>query len=221
MVKFVKSENLSDENCIKSFRTNPSCTTEDMADYIKPISRRKPDIILIHTGTNDLPFLFNFTWIGRELLYLQEIFTNLFLLDLNEMLFDIQLYITDSTNQVSLNQNILLDKLKELRLDNPKNLTLTYLNINSVRNKFDSLQEIVMGKVDILIVAETKIDASFPTAQFSAEGYHKPYRLDVSEKSGSILVYINSSIPSRQLHCGNLNLSIQAVPFEINLWKDS
>ena len=48
------------------------------------------------------------------------------------------------------------------------------------RNKFDSLQEIVMGKVDILIVAETKIDASFPTAQFSAEGYHKPYRLDVS-----------------------------------------
>ena len=31
---------------------------------------------------------------------------------------------------------------------------------------------------DILIVAETKIDASFPTAQFSAEWCHKPYRLD-------------------------------------------
>ena len=77
-----------------------------------------------------------------------------------------------------------------------------------------------MGKVDILIVAETKIDASFSTAQFSAEGYHKPYRLDVSEKCGRILVYVNSSIPSRQLHCGNLNLSIQAVPFEINLRTD-
>ena len=73
-----------------------------------------------------------------------------------------------------------MEKFKKLRLDNPKNLTFSYLNINSVRNKFDSLQEIVMGKVDILIVAETKIDASFPTAQFSAEGYHKPYRLDVS-----------------------------------------
>ena len=34
------------------------------------------------------------------------------------------------------------------------------------------------------------------------------------------LVYINSSIPSRQLHCRNLNLSIQAVPFEINLRTD-
>ena len=53
---------------------------------------------------------------------------------------------------------------------------------------------------NILIVAKTKIDASFPTAQFSAEGYHKPNRLDVSEKSGGILVYINSSRPSRQLH---------------------
>ena len=71
-----------------------------------------------------------------------------------------------------------------------------------------------------MIVAETKIDVSFPTAPFSAVGYHKPYRLDVSEKSGGILVYKNSSIPSRQLHCGNLNLPIQAVPFEINLRKN-
>ena len=77
-----------------------------------------------------------------------------------------------------------------------------------------------MGKVDILIVAETKIDASFPTTQFLAEGYHKPYRLDMSEESGGILVYINSSIPSRKLHCGNLYLSINAVPFEIKLRKD-
>ena len=100
------------------------------------------------------------------------------------------------------------------------NLTFSYLNINSVRNKLDSFQEIVMGKVDILIVAETKIDASFSKAQFSSERYHKLYRLDVSERSDGILVYINSSIPSRKLHCGNLNLSIQAVPFEINLWKD-
>ena len=69
--------------------------------------------------------------------------------------------------------------------------------MNSVRNKSDSRQKIVIGKVNILIVAETKIDASFPTAQFSAEEYHKPYCLDVSEKSGSILVYINSSIHSR------------------------
>ena len=49
-----------------------------------------------------------------------------------------------------------------------------------------------MGKVDILIDAKTKIDASFPTAHFSAEGYHKPYRLDVSEKSSCILIYVKT-----------------------------
>ena len=54
MVKFVKSENLSDENYIANIRTNPGCTAEDVADYIKLIIRRKPDIILVHTGTNDL-----------------------------------------------------------------------------------------------------------------------------------------------------------------------
>ena len=54
IVKFVKFEKLSDENYITNTRTNPGCTTEDIADYIKPIIRRKPDIILVHTSTNDL-----------------------------------------------------------------------------------------------------------------------------------------------------------------------
>ena len=52
MVKFVKSENLSDENYIANIRTNPGCTAKDVADYIKSIISRKPDI-LVHTGTND------------------------------------------------------------------------------------------------------------------------------------------------------------------------
>ena len=77
-----------------------------------------------------------------------------------------------------------------------------------------------MGKVDILIVAETKIDASSLTVKFSAEGYHKQYHFNLSQKIGCILVYINSSIPSRQLHSRNLNLFTQAVPFKINLKKD-
>ena len=77
-----------------------------------------------------------------------------------------------------------------------------------------------MDKVGILIVAKTEIDASFETAQFLAEGYHKPYRLDVSEKSGGILVYINSPMSSRQLHRGNLNWSIQEATLEINLRKE-
>ena len=32
----------------------PGYTTNDMADYIRPIVRRKPDSIIIHVGTNSL-----------------------------------------------------------------------------------------------------------------------------------------------------------------------
>ena len=54
MVKFVKSENLLDENYIANIRTNPGCTTNYIANYIEPIIIGKPDIMLVHTGTNIL-----------------------------------------------------------------------------------------------------------------------------------------------------------------------
>ena len=34
--------------------THLRSSTEDMLDYIKPTERRKPDTLIIHTGTNEL-----------------------------------------------------------------------------------------------------------------------------------------------------------------------
>ena len=59
---------------------------------------------------------------------------------------------------------------------------------NSIRNKFDGLRHIISGNIDILSIAETKIDNFFSTAQFSLERYHSPYRLDISNRSGGIFV---------------------------------
>ena len=53
--------------------------------------------------------------------------------------------------------------------------------------------------MNVVSIAETKIDVSFPSAQFVFEGYYWSYRLDISGESGSIPVYIKSSIPSRRL----------------------
>lgn len=53
MVKFVKFENFSEENYDANIQRNRDCTTKDVADYIKTIIRRKPDI-LVYTGTNNL-----------------------------------------------------------------------------------------------------------------------------------------------------------------------
>ena len=45
-----------------------------------------------------------------------------------------------------------------LRIKNSKNMIFSYIIINSIRNKFDNLCDLISKKVDILSVAETKLD---------------------------------------------------------------
>ena len=113
-----------------------------------------------------------------------------------------------------------LDGLRSLRIHNHRNITLSYLNINSTRKNFDDLRLIVNENVDILYIAETKIDESFPTAQFFLSGYHKPYRLDISNKQGGLLIYIKAHLPPRLLPNLISPKVIQTVPFELNLRKE-
>ena len=49
------------------------------------------------------------------------------------------------------------------RIQKSQECHFLYLNINSVRNKFDNLK-LIGEDVDILCVVETKIDNSFPTS---------------------------------------------------------
>ena len=65
----------------------------------------------------------------------------------------------------------------------------------------------VNNNIDILCFAETKIDNSFPEAQFYLPGYRMPYRLDVSNVSGGLLVYVKEDIPSNLLTIGITNYS--------------
>ena len=68
-------------------------------------------------------------------------------------------------------------------------LTIDHLNINSVRNKFLSLQQTVQSKTDIFLLRKTKIDDSFPDSQFFAEGF-KMYRKDRTKNGGELLLYV-------------------------------
>ena len=109
---------------------------------------------------------------------------------------------------------------KSFRNDNPSNLNFCYLNINLVTNKITDLQTIINGKVEIASIAETKLDTSFPSAQFTLERYHTPFSIDIYNKSGGILIYVKPSIPSCCLYFEELRISIQAIPFKINLRKE-
>ena len=71
------------------------------------------------------------------------------------------------------------------------------LNIVSIRNKFESLREIVSTNVDILLICDTKLDSSFPRAQFHIHGFAEPYRFDRNGMGGKILLYIRGDIPLR------------------------
>ena len=75
------------------------------------------------------------------------------------------------------------------------------------------------NKVDVLTIAETKIGESFPSTQFTLEGYSKPYRLDVTSSSGGLFVYINEYISSYLKHDFQIGKILQIVSIEINLRK--
>ena len=93
------------------------------------------------------------------------------------------------------------------------------VNINSVRNKFDAHREIASQNLDILVIAETKIDASFPLGQFAIEGFATPFRLDRNANGGGLLVYVRCDIPSHRLHSFKFPDGIECISFEINLRK--
>ena len=110
-----------------------------------------------------------------------------------------------STN-VNENQNAVEDdfdnpaiKLREIKLKNPKNPFLAYINVNSIRNKHSDLFAFLDCNIDILTIAETKLDCTFPTAQFIVEGYKEPFCKDRNKNGGGRLVYVKEDIPSREL----------------------
>ena len=107
--------------------------------------------------------------------------------------------------------------IKSLRLSHSNNVIISYINVNSIRNKLDDLNEVVSNNVDILCIAETKLDNSFPEAQFILNGYKKTYRLDISASSGGLLTYVNTMIPSRQLISFVIPSDIQCIVIELNL----
>ena len=87
--------------------------------------------------------------------------------------------------------------LKAIRLKNVNKPMIAHLNINSLRNKFEFLISLSEDNLDVLMISETKLDESFPTNQFMINGFSAPFRLDLNDKGGGIILYIREDIPSR------------------------
>ena len=108
---------------------------------------------------------------------------------------------------------------ENLRRKNKNHPIIAQLNVNSLRNKFVFLSSHITKYVDVLLLSETKLDDSFPTAQFLLNGFCKPYRLDRSSNGGGILLYVRDDIPSRLLTDYKIKDNLELFFVEVNIRK--
>ena len=103
------------------------------------------------------------------------------------------------------------------RLKNRNRPIIGQLNINSIRNKLNFLGSEISPCP--LLVSETKVDDSFPTAQFLMSGFCKQYRLDRCSDLGCLLLYIREYIPFRLLTEYKPHENVECLFVEINIRK--
>ena len=110
----------------------------------------------------------------------------------------------------------ILNDVREKNINRP---IIGQLNINSIRNKFHFLESEASKHLDILLISETKIDESFPSAQFLLDGFSRPYRLDRCANGGGILLYVRDDISSCLLTEYKLQDNTECLFIEINIRK--
>ena len=76
------------------------------------------------------------------------------------------------------------------------------------------LQEAIGNNIDVSLISEAKLDASFPSSHVILDGLTPPYRLDRTQHGGGIMVCIREGIPSKLL---NADTSIGIENLLVNL----
>ena len=107
--------------------------------------------------------------------------------------------------------------LKLLREENLNRIIFAQININSVRNKFQFLASKIISNVDAWLVSETKLDHSFPTAQFLLDWFSEVHRQDRWWNGGRINFDVKDDILSRLLTEYGLPDNVECFFIEINV----
>ena len=82
---------------------------------------------------------------------------------------------------------------------NPKNIVTGHLNVNSLKNRFEAVEELVQNKVVICFLFEIEVNRTFPNQKFMLNRYKLLCR-DRNCHGGGILCYINENIPSKTVN---------------------
>ena len=75
---------------------------------------------------------------------------------------------------------------------------LCHLNVNSLRDKFESIADVIQGTFDIFLLSETKIDKSFPNKQFFLNNF-RIFGKDRSRYGRGIMFYVSEDLLCKSL----------------------
>ena len=115
--------------------------------------------------------------------------------------------------------NNCISRFKMIRAESFDNIIVETLDINSISPKFDQFKLMVSGYFNVMIVTETKLDDSFPKAQFYTDVFSIPYKLNRNRNGGVLMIYVRDDIPSKMLTKHNLPEDIEAAFIELNFRK--
>ena len=88
----------------------------------------------------------------------------------------------------------------ENRLKPPRNPLVGYLNIYSLRNKIVDTRE-VFGKLqlDYFVLSQTKLDDSFPSAQFYIENFEIRNWRDRDKNGGELIEFVRNGFITKKI----------------------
>ena len=75
---------------------------------------------------------------------------------------------------------------------------LGHININSVRNKFKFLVDLVSANLDVLMISEINVSETFSGSQFIIEEFSEPYWFDSKWWRDSLIRKIKYSYQTHQ-----------------------
>ena len=113
-----------------------------------------------------------------------------------------------------------LDGLNRLSKEHQSNPIIGFLSINSLSNKINDLRKICRkAQIHVLWIDETKLDESFPDAQFHIEGYQYPaFRKDRNNNGGGKIVYVKEGLIAKRISEYE-NINIETICIEITISK--
>ena len=53
IINYVNGQQVSGNDSVK-VRSHPGATTDNFIDYVRPTIQKKPNLVIIHSGTNDI-----------------------------------------------------------------------------------------------------------------------------------------------------------------------